>query len=51
MAEPLTYPPKILIASSVELPPEYWEQGSDDGWIDLIGGAMVECLIELLFSL
>jgi hypothetical protein len=49
MSGPLTYPPEISIESGVELPPVYEEQGSNDAWMDLIG-AVVECLIELLFS-
>lgn len=46
MAGPLTYPPEIVIESTVELPPEFGPDTSD-AWIVVL----IEMLIELLFSL
>lgn len=51
MTGPLTYPPEILIESSVELPPELsGRHGVNEAWFELIGLA-TEFLAELLFSL
>ena len=50
MVGPLTYPPEILIESTVELPPEFGEEGINEVWLELIGLA-IEFVVELPFSL
>jgi hypothetical protein len=46
MPRPLTYPPEILIESSIELPPEFAQEGADEGWFELIL-LFIELLLEL----
>ena len=50
MVGPLTYPPEILIESTVELPPEFGTEGINEVWFELIGLA-IEFVVELPFSL
>jgi len=50
MAGPLSYPPEILMESTVELPPEFGDQGINEVPIELIG-LVIEFLIELPFHL
>jgi hypothetical protein len=50
MAGPLTYPPEILIESTVELPAEFGEAEINEVWFELIGLA-IEFVIELPFNL
>ena len=45
MAGPLSYPPEILIESTVELPPEFGREGINETWIELVG------VVELPFHL
>lgn len=51
MTGPLTYPPDILIESTVELPPEFGAEGINEVCIELFVGLAIECLIELPFHL
>ena len=50
MAGPLTYPPEIQIESTVDLPPEFVANGSDEAWVELLGVA-IEAVFELPFYL
>jgi hypothetical protein len=50
MTRPLTYPPEILIESSVDLLPEFGNEGVNDASCELIA-FLVEFATELLSSL
>jgi hypothetical protein len=50
MAGPLTYPPEIVIESTVDLPPEFGQDASIEVSGELIG-VLIEMVFELLFSL
>ena len=50
MAGPLTYPPEILIESSVELPPELGKGQVNEAWFELIG-LVIEFVVELPLNL
>ena len=49
MTGPLTYPPAIVIESTIDLPPEFG-QGRVEVGGELIG-VLIEMVFELLFSL
>jgi hypothetical protein len=51
MTGPLTYPPEILIESTVELPPEFGGEGINEVWIELVVGLAIEFVVELPFHL
>jgi hypothetical protein len=50
MAGPLTYPPEILIESTVELPPEFGEEGINEVGVELMG-LVIEFAIEFVIAL
>lgn len=50
MAGPLTYPPEIVIESTIELPPEFGGEGINEVWIELFGLA-IEFVVDLPFHL
>lgn len=50
MPGPLSYPPEILIESTVDLPFEFGDQGIKEPWIE-VAGLVIEFLIELPFHL
>jgi hypothetical protein len=50
MAGPLTYPPEILIESTVELPPELGEEGINEVGVELMG-LVIEFVIEFVIAL
>lgn len=53
MPEPLTYPPEIVIESSIELPPEYGPPGGfelTEGHIEL-GVLLLEFVFTFVFEL
>ena len=54
MDGPLTYPPEIIIESTVELPAEFYaglgEEGINEVWFEL-AVLVIEFVIELPFNL
>lgn len=51
MTGPLTYPPEIVIESTVELPPEYGPQGVNGEAYGELLGMLIEGAIELVIML
>jgi hypothetical protein len=47
MTGPLTYPPEITIESDIVLPPEFWQDGDNNGGVEL-ALVLVEIIVELL---